>query len=148
MFSQLFWSYYRSRFPTLWEHFDELVANDRITSTREVRREIKNHRVAALRDWANNNGGIFPAPNADEAQFVIEIFSVRHFQQVIERHKLLKGGLNADPFIVARAFVIEGTVVTMESNSPNGAKIPNICDHFGVGCLSLEGFMEAENWIF
>ena len=148
VFCQLFDSYYRNRFPTLWRRFDELVANDRITSTREVRREIENHRVSTLRDWAGDNREIFPAPNADEAHVVNRIFGERHFQQVIERRKLLKGGLNADPFIVARAYVLEGTVVTMESNRPNGAKIPNICDHFEVVCLSLEGFMEAENWTF
>lgn len=148
VFSQLFDSYYRSRFPTLWEQYDELVANDRITSTREVRREIENHRASTLRDWANENREIFPAPNADEATAVSRIFRVAHFQQIIERRKLQKGGLNADPFIVARAIVLERTVVTMESGSPNGAKIPNICAHFEVNCLSLEGFMEAENWVF
>jgi hypothetical protein len=36
----------------------------------------------------------------------------------------------------------------MEEFKPNGAKIPNICDHFGIGCLSLEEFMEREGWQF
>ena len=87
-------------------------------------------------------------PSADEAHVVNRIFRERHFQQAVERRKLQKGGLNADPFIVARASVLNGSVVAMESNPPNGARIPNICDHFGVGRLSLEGFMEAENWTF
>ena len=98
MFCQLFDSYYPSRFPTLWEQYDELVANDNITSTREVRREIENHRVSTLRDRTNENREVFPAPNADEALVVNRIFSVANFQQVIERRKLQKGGLNADPF--------------------------------------------------
>jgi len=29
----------------------------------------------------------------------------------------------------------------MEQFKPNGAKIPNICQHFGVSCLDLRGFM-------
>ena len=53
-FSQLFHSFYRNRFPTLWGQFDELIANGDITSTREVAREIAGDRVAALRDWAAN----------------------------------------------------------------------------------------------
>ena len=61
-FCQLFDSYYRNRFPTLWERFGELVANDRITSTREIRREIGNHRVSTSRDWASENIGMFPMP--------------------------------------------------------------------------------------
>ena len=101
-FSQLFHSYYRNRFPTLWA----------------------------------------------EAGFVGQIFAVPHFLQIIERKKLLKGGLNADPFIIARAHVIGAAVVTLEGEPPNGAKIPNICRHFGIPCMSLEGFMEAEDWTF
>jgi len=36
----------------------------------------------------------------------------------------------------------------MESEPKNGAKIPNICRHFSIPCLSLEGFMEEEGWQF
>ncbi|WP_299720573.1 PIN domain-containing protein [uncultured Tateyamaria sp.] len=147
-FSQLFHSYYRNRFPTLWEQFDELIENGDITSTREVSREIEGDRVATLRDWAAVQRDLFPTPNAVEAGFVGQIFAVPHFLQIIERKKLLKGGLNADPFIIARAHAIEGTVVTLEGEPPNGAKIPNICRHFGIPCVSLEGFMEAEDWTF
>ena len=147
-FSQLFHSFYRNRFPTLWGQFDELIANGDITSTREVAREIAGDRVAALRDWAANQRDLFPAPDANEARFIGQIFAVPHFQQIIEQRKLLKGGRNADPFIVARAHALGGTVVTMEGEPPNGAKIPNICRHFGIDCLSLEGFMAAEDWTF
>lgn len=147
-FSQLFRSFYRNRFPTLWEQFDELIANGEITSTREVAREIEGDRTEALREWAKNQRDLFPAPDAAEASFVGQIFAVPHFQQIIEQRKLLKGGRNADPFIVARAHAIEGTVVTLEGEPPNGAKIPNICRHFSIPCVSLEGFMEAEDWTF
>ena len=147
-FSQLFHSYYRNRFPTLWANFDALVADGSITSTREAFREVEDDRVAALREWAEEHKELFPAPTADEGAFVAKIFAVRHFQQVIEQKKLLKGGRNADPFLIARAAVAGGTVVTMENEPPNGAKIPNICRHFEVPCLSLEGFMEAEGWQF
>lgn len=147
-FSQLFHSYYRSRFPTLWDHFDELIASGEITSTREVAREIEGDRVVALREWAAGQRKLFPTPNVTEAGFVGQIFAVPHFLQIIERKKLLKGGLNADPFIIARARAIGGTVVTLEGEPPNGAKIPNICRHFGISCVSLEGFMEQEDWTF
>ena len=147
-FSQLFHSYYRDRFPTLWGHFDELIEDGSITSTREVYREIEDDRFQGLREWAKANKEIFPTPTAMEAVFVTQIFAVRHFQQVIEQKKLLKGGKNADPFVIARAAALEGTVVTMESEPRNGAKIPNICRRFEIPCLSLEGFMEKEDWRF
>lgn len=147
-FSQLFKSFYRKTFPTLWEQYDQLVADGRITSTREALREIEDRNIPGLPEWCSNHQDIFPAPTAAEGAFVAKIFQVTHFQQVIERKKLLKGGKNADPFLVARAGVIGGTIITMEEAKPNSAKLPNICEHFGVSCLTLEGFMEAEGWSF
>jgi hypothetical protein len=49
---------------------------------------------------------------------------------------------------VARAYAIGGTVVTMEKLKPNAVKIPNICDHFKIPFLDLEGFMVSEGWVF
>ncbi|MCF4099313.1 PIN domain-containing protein [Maritalea mediterranea] len=147
-FGHLFGSYYRNRFPTLWEQFDVLVESGDITSTREVAREIDASPVESLRYWAVEQNDIFPTPDAAEAQFVGEIFRNPHFLQIIERKKLQKGGLNADPFIIARAYVVGSPVVTLEREPPNGAKIPNICRHFGIPFMSLEGFMEEEGWVF
>ena len=95
-FSQLFHSYYQHRFPTLWEQFNELVRGDSITSTREVAREIKDDRVTTLRQWAETNKQLFPTPNRAEGEFVARIFAVPHFQQIVERKKLLRGSKNAD----------------------------------------------------
>jgi hypothetical protein len=71
-----------------------------------------------------------------------------HFQANIERQKLYKGGRNADPFVIAKAGTDGFTVVTMEKLKPGGAKIPNICKHFNVSCITLEDFMAAEGWTF
>ena len=147
-FSDLFKSYYKDRFPSLWAMYDNMVENGFITSTREVRREIENGPVEPLKKWVNNNPQIFTTPNATEGNFIKNIYQVRHFQQNIERKKLLTGGLNADPFVIAKAASIAGTVVTLEKEVPNGAKIPNICSHFHIPCINLEEFMEAENWQF
>ncbi len=91
---------------------------------------------------------LFAMPTAAEGAFVARIYGVAHFQQNIEQQKLLKGGRNADPFVIAKAAVEGHTVVTMEQFRANAAKIPNICRHFGVPCLSLEEFFEAEGWEF
>lgn len=144
----LFRNYYRGRFPTLWGHFDALVADGTIVSTREVMRECAVSPEESLRDWVEDNNDFFEVPVAAEGAFVAGIFAVPHFQQNIEQRKLLKGGHIADPFVIARASVDGRTVVTMEQFVENGAKIPNICGHFGVECLSLEEFMEREDWRF
>ncbi|MCT8004042.1 DUF4411 family protein [Sphingomonas sanguinis] len=94
--STLFKNYYPRRFPTLWDRFDGLVADGRIISTREVRRECVDGPVETLRDWAGEREEFFHIPGAAEGAFVGQIYGVVHFQQNIEQRKLLKGGRNAD----------------------------------------------------
>ena len=146
-FSQLVHCYYPSGFPTLWANFQDLLDAGQITSTREAARECADG-PEALRDWAGNHAQLFPAPTAREGEFVRKIFARPRFRHVIEERKLLKGGKNADPFVVARAAALGATVVTAEKNRPNSARIPNICEHFGIAYTSFEGFMELEGWRF
>jgi len=146
--SALFKNFYRNRFPTLWVLFDALVTNGEIVSTREVLREIEDGATESLRDWAAQNQQLFTVPTAAEGAFVRRIYEVAQFQQNIEQQKILKGGKNADAFVIAKAAVMQGTVVTMERFRPNAVKIPNICKHFNIQCLSLEEFMEQERWEF
>jgi hypothetical protein len=147
-FSALFKSFYRRRFPTLWGNFDSLIADGAITSTREVARELDRFGNQPCLDWLAGNRDIFTTPTATEARVVRDIYAVQHFQQNLDMKKLQKGGLNADPFVVAKASASNASVVTLEQFAPNAARIPNICQHFGVPCLSLEEFMEAEGWEF
>ncbi|MBU6439436.1 MAG: DUF4411 family protein [Betaproteobacteria bacterium] len=146
--SNLHKNYYRKRFVSLWQAFDMLVADGKITSTREAYHELQDGVPGADTEWAKANEMLFAAPDATEGTFVGRIYSVGHFQANIEKQKLFKGGRNADAFIVARAYAVRGTVVTMERLKPNAVKVPNICEHFGIPYLDLEGFMEAESWEF
>jgi hypothetical protein len=146
--SVLFKNYYPRRFPTLWRNFNGLVAAEGLVSTREAYREIEDGPSAELREWGRNNQALFSTPTAAEGEFVARIYGVQHFQQNLEQQKLLRGGRNADPFIIARAAVENRTVVTMELFKQNAARIPNICRHFNVRCMTLEEFMEAEGWQF
>lgn len=146
--SALFRNYYRKSFPSLWERFDDLVASGRLVSTREVFREIEDSSIESLVEWAGRNRGLFATPTTKEGAFVVRIYAVPHFQQNIEQKKLLRGGKVADPFVIARAACESRAVVSTELIKPNAVKIPNICAHFGVRCLSLAEFMEAEGWTF
>lgn len=144
----LFNSYYRARFPSLWAQFDALIDAGKIVSTREVLREIDGTSIKGLEEWCKDNKAIFTVPSAEEGAFVAQIYKVAHFQQNIERRKLVNGGKNADPFVIAKAKAASGSVVTLEKAQPNSVKIPTICEYFGISCMTLEGFMEAENWEF
>lgn len=148
VFSQIFGSYYPLSFPTLRQNLEESVLEGRITSTREVLHELENCRHKELLHWAKKRNYVFPTPTADEAEIVREIFSIHHFQASIERKKLYSGMPNADCFLIARAKALDATIVTLEKYSGSGVKIPDICEHFGVNCISLEKFMTLENWIY
>lgn len=145
--SSLHRNYYRTHFITLWERFDAMTADGKFTSTREAFRELEDLGGDGL-DWAEKNAGLFTTPDAKEGAFVANIYSVVHFQANIEKQKILRGGRNADPFLIARAAALGATVLSMEQYKPNSVKIPNICEHFKVPCLDLRGFMAKENWVF
>lgn len=144
----LFRYYYRSRFPSLWDQFDQMVADSRITSTREVFNELQGH-GDGLASWCKGNRQVFVTPTTIELMTVKEIFNVGHFQAMIRKKERLEGKPVADPFVIARARCLEnGCVVTAESNNPNAAKIPNVCERFDVDCTNLEGFMKLNSWLF
>jgi hypothetical protein len=140
--------YYYERFPSFWERFNELMLAGEVVSAREVRNEIKNWGEETLAKWAENNPIFFEDPTIEEMQFVSEIFKVKHFQQLIGNTQRLKGSPVADPFIIAKAKVNDGIVVTMEKYKENSAKIPNICRHFDIRCMNLEEFMIEKDWKF
>ncbi len=99
--------------------------------------------------WARNRRDIFATPSNDETEFVARIFQVQHFQALIAQKSILTGRPVADPFVVAAAATKqEGTVVTQETLKENAAKIPNVCQYFGVQCLDLEEFMAHQDWNF
>ncbi len=136
-------------FVSIWSGLDDLVQQNKLISTREVWNELQrgwpdNH----VNEWLKNRKGIFTTPDVSELQFVAKILKVQHFQSLIGEKQRLKGTPVADPFVVACAKVREGTVVTDERLKQNAAKIPNVCQHFGVGCINLEDFMKQQNWSF
>ena len=132
----MFRYYYPDRFPSLWEQFHELIANQRIISVKEVSRELDGQ-DDLLANWIN------------EMLFIGEIFQVSHFQGLIRKQERLQGKPVADPFVIAKANLIQnGCVVTTEKYKENASQIPNVCKHFNIPCINLEQFMEEEDWKF
>jgi len=141
--------YFPSNFPSFWERFNSAILESQIVSVREAYRELDNRATRHhLIDWVNRNKEIFLVPSPEETQFVAEIFSVRHFQQLINEKQRLTASPAADPFIVASAKVRNACVVTEESFKKNAAKIPNVCDHYGIEWVTIQGFMDKERWRF
>lgn len=140
-------NFYPDTFPSFWDHFDGLVSDGELVSVEEVYEEI-GQLVGSphVTDWADNNRRIFAPPTEEEMAFVAEIFAVRHFQQLVSKDKLLRGGHVADPWLIARARAVDGCVITEEKLKPNAAKIPNVCEHFGIACKNMQELLADKGW--
>ena len=99
-------------------------------------------------EWVKEHKGMFAPPDRDESTFVGQIFKVPHFKSLVSEQQRLKGRPVADPFLIASAKFSNGCVVTEEGVKPNAAKIPNVCDHFGVHCTNVLGFLKQRKWKF
>lgn len=141
--------YYKDRFPSFWEKYDEMVKLGNIISVREVRNELTGKFEEEMIELLmKHNADFFLSPTPTELSFITQIYSVNHFQQNLDKKKILSGGFFADPFVIAKAWALKGTVITEEHYKENGAKIPNICNHFKIPCKKLEGFLKEEDWKF
>ena len=151
--------YYPKTFPTFWENMNQVVTDGRISSVNEVREEILKYRGKQehLLKWMKANKSIFPDPSEEEQNNLREILSVRKFQTLIDEKKVLKGGAAADPFLIAKAMSIpESVLVTREKpakrdtngNIQGSFKIPDVCRHFHVECVSPEECLNRLEWSF
>lgn len=146
---RVFGNYYPESFPSFWEEIANLVDGGRLVSCREVQKEIERQSVSVhLNTWVDDNSHIFSAPISEEMEFVAEIFRVPHFRQLIGLKQQLKGLPVADPFLIARGAQLSGCIVSEETHKPNASKIPNVCEHFGIRCLNVEGFLSEVGWQF
>jgi len=123
---------------------------NKIISVKEVFNEIELYVPETdLKKWARENKKIFQPINEEESQIMSDIFKdYLKFQNMVDRKSRLQGKPVADPFIVAKAIHIKGTVVSEETFQKNGIKIPNLCKVKSIPCLKLKGFMEEHNWSF
>ena len=80
--------------------------------------------------------------------FVVRIFEIPHFRQLVGDKQLARGSPVADPFVIASEYERGASVVTEEINRVNAGKIPNVCARFGVECINLQELMEREGWSF
>ncbi|SMN02407.1 hypothetical protein SPONN_999 [uncultured Candidatus Thioglobus sp.] len=143
---KIFHHYYRDQFPSFWNKFDAYVNDGKIVSVRSVKAELKTGEDS-LADFVQSHN-IFDIPTDKETEFIGTIFQQKHFQGLISKKARLQGKEVADPYLIARAKILNACVVTEEKFKPNAAKIPNVCKHFNVSCINLEKFMQKERWSF
>jgi len=150
--TSLLWAfgrYYPAQFPTIWQKVDDLINDHSFRSVREVKREIENNcSFDHISKWVKANHRIFKPPGEDESKFVAELFCKEQYRGLVRRQDMLKGLPVADPFVIAAAKVYDGCVITDESFKRGGARIPTLCQDFGIVCINVEKFLNRENLKF
>ena|SRR5579871_1082688 len=136
--------YPRDVFPTLWEKLEELIGLGRLVAPDEVLRELSKN-DDELHEWARLQIGLF-CPLEEEIQIATaEILGA--FPKLVnnERNRSV-----ADPFVIAVAKVRKLSVVTGEKRKGNLArpKIPDVCEVYGIKCLTFLDLMKTEGWKF
>lgn len=141
--------YYPDQFPTFWELFEKSIKNSEIISVREVYNELDKQIIKPwFLKWIKDHSKMFEIASPDETEFVGNIFKVRHFHALVSEKNRLRGTPVADPFVIAKASGKGGIVISEEGKKQNAAKIPNVCDHFGIQCSNVEGFLSKNGWKF
>ena len=146
---RVFGNYYPESFPSFWDGIEKLVADGLLVSCREVAKELELQSSSEhLNAWVDSHPHLFLDPTRAEMEYVAQIFRVPHFRQLIGVKQQLKGSPVADPFLVARGALQGASVVTEEALKPNAAKLPNVCEHFGVRSTNVQGFLVEVGWRF
>lgn len=149
-FIDLFRYYDRGVFPSLWQKFEALVDRRMLVSVIQVKEELRRERhgdQASNWAWQLNVRELFTSPTAAEMVFVSSELASSKFRDAVPEH-LRSTNEKADIYLIARARISGGTVVTEERYKPQGTKIPTICKDFNIDCVNLLGMMHRENWRF
>ena len=142
--------YYPEIFTSFWGKIDERIQAQTITSVMEVRKELENYggKQKYLLSWIKYYKSIFTEPTSDEQQKLKSIFEISAFRQLVDSKKQMRGGLCADPFVIAKAWATKSTVVTGELSAKGKVKIPDVCEHFNILYKTPEQFMKLQKWRF
>lgn len=143
IFSKTFRNISIDVFNDIWEPWSEMMMNGKIISVDEAYEELLTYwgRKAQEMLWLSKHKDAFQKMTNDEGLIVSEIFKNKKFREGIKESSLRSGTPEADAFLVAKAKVVGGVVVTDESNcKPNSEKIPNICVKFNVPYMKKNDF--------
>ena len=150
--------YYPDTFPSFWKNLNEIIEDEKASSVSEVKKELLIYKGSQIHlvKWIKDNPAVFSQPNEEELQAVVEILRIRKFRSLVNKKNIMRGSAAADPFIIAKAQVLEGVVVTTEEKAKidmsgriqGPLKIPDVCAQLEIGCINPETFMRELGWEF
>lgn len=133
--------YRQEFFPSLWADLERFVKQGLLIAPKEVLSEL-NRQDDEISRWANQNKWMFVDLDSDQTKELSNILKV--FPNIIDVDKIF----DADPIIIALAKCQGWGVITNEkpSTKPKNVKIPDVCNHYHIECLSLFDFFRRQGW--
>jgi hypothetical protein len=138
--------------PGFWDWLDHAHSRGIVASVTSVCDELREGNDE-LAKWAKDRTGAGWFLSIDDVatqQYFAEI--VRYVQSLPYTQAALDEFLRvADPWLIAKARVMDATVVTHETYDPNARRkipIPNICRNFGLSCLDTFDLLRADTVSF
>jgi hypothetical protein len=131
-------------FPGLLARMEELVDAGRLRSPKAVLDEIRPG--DDCHKWCKERSALFLEEPVAVQRIVRRLMAAHH-----DPARPTKGINGADPFVIAMAMDAgpHCTVVADEHpGSRENRKIPFVCDHQGVRCITFQQMMLAEGWQF
>lgn len=133
--------------PAYWDFLDATFLSGDVCSIHQVYRELTDGNDK-LKDWVKQRKEHF-ITNDDEATQNIYADIARHViaagYNANSADKFLE---KADAWIIAKAINLGATVVSHESivqAQSKRVKVPNVCNDFGVDCISTFEFLRRVN---
>lgn len=126
-------------FPSPWADLERLKSNGRLIAPRQVLEELR-RKNDVLFKWAKANRDMFAQVTEEQTRLANDI--VHNFPNLIDEKKETE---EADPFVIALA-ITDGCAVVTQEKGESGRKIPGVCKHYEVQCLSLLELFREQKW--
>lgn len=128
-------------FPDHWRQIETLIASSAIIAPRQVEWELKGHakKRSKVGAWLDRHGYMFRDIQSDE--------QLKIAKRIVNRYPAYAKTVNylGDLEVMTLAGALGLKVVTLELPEQQAGqrrpKIPNVCKEFGIGCLSVTGFL-------
>lgn len=139
-FKNLSFSVFEEIIYTPWSN---MIFDGKIVSVDEVYRELQKRwsDKSAEGKWLKKHKTCFQNTTNEEGFVIADIFKNKKYQEGVKERSIRDGNPEADAFIVAKAKVLGGIVVTAESDEkPNSEKVPNIAVSQQVPYMKIDDF--------
>lgn len=131
-------------FPDHWALIERLITSGDIVAPRQVEDELIGHakKHNKIGPWLRRNEHMFRDLSSSEelllAKRIVNAYSA------YARNRNYLGDLEVMTLAGARRLIVVSMETGLQQTGHRRPKIPNVCDEFGIPCLSVAGFLRAE----